>query len=108
MFHSIRWRLVASYVLLTLITVVALGFVALWATRKYAQQQEARYLSANANAVAQQALPLLGPHPAMTALAQVARLASFFGDVHVRILDSQHQVLVDSGDLTLQMSSPGS
>ena len=99
MFHSIRWRLVSSYVLLTLITVVALGTIALWATRKYAQQQEAQYLSANAKAVAQQALPLLGQSPAKTALSQLARLASFFGDVHVRILDSQGQLLVDSGEL---------
>lgn len=100
MFHSIRWRLVASYVLLTLITVVALGSIALWATRKYAQQQEAQYLSANAKAIAQQALPLLGQHPAKTSLSQLARLASFFGDVHVRILNPQRQLLVDSGGLS--------
>lgn len=97
MLHSIRWRLVASYVLLTLITVVVLGSIALWATREYAQQQEARYLSDNAKVVAQQALPLLGQRPTKSSLTQLVRLASFFGDVHVRILNAQKQVLVDSG-----------
>jgi signal transduction histidine kinase len=97
MLHSIRWRLVASYVLLTLITVVALGSVALWATRRFASQQEISYLRSNAEAIARQALPFMGARPTTSALYQLARLASFFGDARVRILDENMQPLADSG-----------
>jgi hypothetical protein len=35
MFRSIRWRLVTSYVLLTLVTVGAIGFLAQWDEKNY-------------------------------------------------------------------------
>ena len=39
MFRSIRWRLVLSYVLLTLLTVAVMGGLALSLVRRYAGQQ---------------------------------------------------------------------
>ena len=59
MFNSIRWRLVASYVLLTVLTVSVLGVLALSFVDSYATQQELASLTANAEAVARQAGPLV-------------------------------------------------
>ena len=50
MFRSIRWRLVASHVFLTLLTVSAAGLLGLWGVRYYAQRQETRYLTSTARA----------------------------------------------------------
>jgi hypothetical protein len=97
MLCSIRWRLVTSYVLLTLVTVSAVGLLAQWAVRGYAQQQETRYLTANAEAIARQALPFLSPQVFPEKLDQLAKTAAFLGNVRVRLLDSQQRVLSDSG-----------
>ena len=40
MFRSIRWRLVLSYVLLTLLTVGVVGVLALSLVKRYVGQQE--------------------------------------------------------------------
>jgi len=52
-FHSIRWRLVASYVLLTLLSVTVVGLLASEIVRQYTQQQEVEELEANAQSLAQ-------------------------------------------------------
>ena len=100
MFRSIRWRLVASYVLLTLLTVSAVGVLALSLIERYVEQQEQDYLTANAEAVAHQALPLIQPVMRQPDLHELARTASFLGDVQVKILGERRQVLADSGHLT--------
>ena len=48
MFRSIRWRLVASTVFLTLLTVSLVGVLALSLIKRYVEQQEQDYLVANA------------------------------------------------------------
>jgi len=50
MFRSIRWRLVASYVLLTLLTVSLVGVLALSLMKRYAKEQAQDFLQANAEA----------------------------------------------------------
>jgi len=97
MFRSIRWRLVASYVLLTLLTVSLVGVLALSLIKRYAEEQAQDFLQANAEAVARQALPLMQPtvHPAD--LQDLVRTASFLGNVQVRILDDHRRVVADSG-----------
>jgi two-component system OmpR family sensor kinase len=100
MFRSIRWRLVASYVLLTLLTVSSVGVLALSLIKRYVGQQELDYLTANAEAVARQALPLMKPMVRQTDLHELARTASFLGNVQVRILNGRQQVLADSGHRT--------
>lgn len=97
MFHSIRWRLIASYVVLTLLTVIATGILALEIVRRYARQQELLALRANAMAISEQALPYLASGAPSPELHQLIQAASFLGDARVRILDNQEQVLVDSG-----------
>ena len=97
MFRSIRWRLVASYVLLTLLTVSLVGVLALSLIKRYVESQEQDYLTANAEAVARQALPLMSPTVHPSGLLELVRTASFLGNVQVRILDDQLRVLADSG-----------
>jgi len=96
-FRSIRWRLVTSYVVLTLLTVGAVGSLSLWVVKRYADQKEVDYLTANARAIASQALPLMYPQVSTYQLSQLAQVASFFGNVQVRILDATGRQLADSG-----------
>ncbi|HUX77394.1 MAG TPA: HAMP domain-containing sensor histidine kinase [Anaerolineae bacterium] len=100
MFRSIRWRLVASYVLLTLLTVSLVGVLALSLIKRYVAQQERDYLTANADAVARQALPLMQPVVRRADLHELARTASFLGNVQVKILDDRRRVVADSGQPT--------
>ncbi len=100
MSRSIRWRLVASYVLLTLLTVSVVGVLALSLIQRYVSAQERGHLTDNARAIAEQALPLLQPLVRQAALQELAHTAAFLGDVRVRILDDRRQVLADSGDPT--------
>ncbi len=97
MFHSIRWRLIASFTLLTLLTVILLGVMSLTLMRRTLEQQVSDYLKANAEAVARQSEALLQPLPQTDQLFQLAHTAAFLGDAQVRILNDQSQVLVDSG-----------
>lgn len=97
MLHSIRWRLVASYVLLTVITFILVGVAALEIVRRYAYRLELEDLRANAQVLAQQAAPLFWPEMRPLELSQLALNASFLGNVRVRILDQRQQVIVDSG-----------
>ena len=97
MFRSIRWRLVASYVLLTLLTVSLVGVLALSLMKRYANEQAQDFLQANAEAVARQALPLMQPTVRPADLQDLVRTASFLGNVQVRILDDHRRVVADSG-----------
>lgn len=97
MFRSIRWRLVASHVFLTLLVVGLAGLMGLWGVRHYAHQRETEYLTVTANSIAQRALPLMSPQVSPDQLTQLAQTASFFSNVRVVILDEKHQVLTDTG-----------
>jgi signal transduction histidine kinase len=97
MFRSIRWRLIASYVLLTLLTVSSVGMLALSLVKQYVEQRAAEDLTANAEAVARQALPLMRPARSSLALRELAQTSAFLGNARVRILDERQRMLVDSG-----------
>jgi signal transduction histidine kinase len=98
MFRSIRWRLVLSYVLLTLLTVTMVGVLALSLIKQYVGQQEEENFSANAEAVALRAEPLLWPLVQHSELQVLARTSSFLGNARIRILHRNRAVLADSGD----------
>jgi signal transduction histidine kinase len=100
MSHSIRWRLVVSYVLITLFTVTILGIVAYTLVKQRVQQQETTVLQSNAEAVARQALPLIRPVLQRYELQMLAETAAVLGNVRVRVLDIDRSVLVDSGPPT--------
>ncbi len=97
MFRSIRWRLVASYVLLAFIIIGSMGLLAQWAVSRYIQQQEIASLTANAESIARQAYPILTSRMGSDELDQLVRAAAIFGNVRVRILNSNHQLIADSG-----------
>lgn len=102
LFYSIRWRLILSYTLLTLLTVSAVGFLTLSLMRRYLDAQENDYLTANADAIAYQAQPFLEIESVQNthinlALTQLIQTAAFLGNVQVKLLDSAGQVLIDSG-----------
>jgi signal transduction histidine kinase len=97
MFHSIRGRLIFSYIFLAAFAVSLGGFLAIWSISRYAHQQEIDYLTANSASIAQQAALLIEAHAAPERLSQLASTAAFFGNFQVRILDANHQVLADSG-----------
>jgi signal transduction histidine kinase len=97
MFHSIRWRLIVSFTLVTLLTVTLLGVMVLSLMQRTLEREASAYLTANAQAVARQSQILFQPAPQTAELYQLAHTAAFLGDAQVRILDDQKQVLVDSG-----------
>jgi len=99
MFRSIRWRLVLSYVLLTVLTVSLVGVLGLSLVRRYIGQQQAEYLTANAEAVARQAESLMWPIARHAELQELARTSAFLGNARVRILDHNQRVLADSGSV---------
>jgi len=96
-FHSIRWRLVASYVLLSLLTVSIVGVLATEIVRRYIQEQEVQKLQANAQSLAQQLLPLMWVKASAPQIDSLTKTASFLGDVRVRVLDRDGRILADSG-----------
>ncbi len=97
-FHSIRWRLVASFTLLTLLTVSALGVLVLSAMQRYVTTQETGYLNQNAQAIAAQSVTLLAARTAPAAeLERMARTAAVLGNFRVKLLDAAAQTVVDSG-----------
>lgn len=97
MFHSIRWRLILSYILLTLLAVGAVGALTYQIVDTTMTQQESNSLHANAEAVAAQAESLMWPIINHFELSQLAETAAFLGNVRVRILDSRQVTIVDSG-----------
>jgi signal transduction histidine kinase len=95
--HSIRWRLVISFVFVALLIVGFSGLLAIWGIGQYALNQEEQYLTANAQAIALQAQPFMSPTISQQQLTELAQTAAFFGNAEVRILDNNQKVIADSG-----------
>jgi len=95
--NSIRRRLIASYALLTLLTVGVMGGLSLALLQRYLDRREGEFLTANAEAVARQASPLVWPVPRAAELRDLARTSAFLIDARVRLLDAEAGVLADSG-----------
>lgn len=96
--RSIRWRLVASYVLLALLAVSVVGVMSLTLLRRSLEQQEIDGLRTNAATIATQAYQRLWPNTRLPQLLQLVQTSAFLGNVRVRILDAdQKTVLADSG-----------
>jgi signal transduction histidine kinase len=97
LFHSIRWRLIASYVLITFLSVSIVGVLAAEIMQRYIREQEVRELQANAESIAEQLGPLMWPHTYLAEIHSLTQAASFLGDMRVRVLDNNGFTLVDSG-----------
>lgn len=94
---SIRWRLVLSYVLLTVMAVGLVGALALTIMGRYIRSQTQTQLQSNARAVANQVAPLMTPVVRTGAMQNLTVSMSFLSQARVRIFDSEGQVLADSG-----------
>ena len=109
-FVSLRWRLVASYVLLTGITVGVIVLLATTLLRQYMERQEIEALQANADAIAQQAQPLINAGRMME-LERLTRTAAFLSNTRVNILNKDKKSVVDSGrpptDQVIMLVTPG-
>ncbi len=97
MFHSIRWRLIFSYTLITLLTVAVVGALTYQIVGSYIEQQEYNNLRSNAEAVALQAESWLWSRAGHYELNKLTDTAAFLADVRVRVLDGKGEVLSDSG-----------
>jgi signal transduction histidine kinase len=95
--HSIRWRLIASYVFLAVVTVAVAGVLAMEIVRRAAYEREVSELQASADAIAHQAMPWVGQTRRLFELTQLVRTTAFLGNMRVRILDKQRNPVVDSG-----------
>jgi signal transduction histidine kinase len=95
--RSIRWRLVLSYLSLTLITVLALGLLAFSLIQNHFRTQEEALLQSNADVVARQAEDLMAPVVKLNDLYDLVNTTGYLIDARVRILSSQGAVLADSG-----------
>lgn len=96
-FQSIRWRLVLSYVMLTVLTVFLVGILSLTLLQQYIRLQTRERLAENGRAIAQQAYSLMQPFPRLDRLQELAQSMSFLGNMRVRILDARFNVVIDSG-----------
>ncbi len=97
MFHSIRWRLVASFVAVTLLTVGLIGVLALALFQRQTTGQELQFMRANADAVARQAMLLIETRSGRASLQQLAQTSAFLSSAQIRILDRDETVLANSG-----------
>jgi signal transduction histidine kinase len=96
-FQSIRWRLVLSYVLITVLTVSMVGILALTLLDEFIRMETQTRLETNAQVIAQQAYSLLEPFPRVDQLRELTQTMAFLGNVRVRILDDRYNVVIDSG-----------
>ena len=97
LFHSIRWRLVASYTLLAFLSVSIVGVLAAEIMQRYIQEHELRELQANAESIAQQMDPFMQPSISLPQITSLTQAASFLGDVRVRVINEDGFILADSG-----------
>ena len=94
---SMRWRLPFSYAAIALLAALALGLVLLTTLRRYYRQQELDYLTNNAQAMGSVIARLFKLDPPSTWLQSQLRSFSFLSQTRVRLLDTESQVLADSG-----------
>jgi signal transduction histidine kinase len=97
MFKSIRWRLVISYMAVTLVTVLALGVLTYSLLQRNIHAREKAVLESNALAVARQAVPYLELSTPLDELDEMAHMMGYLANLRVRILEPSSGILVDTG-----------
>jgi signal transduction histidine kinase len=95
--QSIRWRLVLSYAAIALLAALALGAVLLTILQSYYSQRELDYLRGNAKAIGQGLAIMIETKVPAEALQSQVESFSFLSQTRVRALDTQGQMLQDSG-----------
>ncbi|MBL8162151.1 MAG: HAMP domain-containing histidine kinase [Anaerolineae bacterium] len=95
---SIRWRLPLTYAAIALLTALTLGVVLLTTLRGFYGAREREYLYGNAGSISQAAANMLSSHLSKAAVRARLESFAFLSQTRVQLLDSQRNVLVDSGE----------
>jgi signal transduction histidine kinase len=95
--NSIRWRLPASYALIALLAALSLGSMMLLVLRSYYADQESEYLYGNATALQPVIVQILESNLPEAALRDQIQALSFLSQTQIRLLDTNGNVLADSG-----------
>lgn len=99
--RSIRWRLPLSYAGIALLAVLALGGVLLITLRNYYEQRERTYLENNGRVIGIVLEQMYHDGLPESAFQAAVNISSFVTGARVCLLDTEQQVLADSG------TSPG-
>jgi len=94
---SIRWKLVASYVLVALLATFVVGALSLSIVNSYFIREERAALLRSAQVAAEDVVAFLWPEPDVDRLRSVAVSYSFLGQTRMVVLDTAGEALVDSG-----------
>jgi signal transduction histidine kinase len=97
---SIRWRLPLTYAAIALLTVVSLGIVLLTTLRTYYSQRELDYLNRNANAIGHQIVRIFHDDAPLEAKQALLENFSFLSQARVRLMDTNGQLVAESGNPT--------
>lgn len=97
MFSSIRWRLVASYFLVALVTISVLGLALLSILSTFYLQEEKAHLQRNAEALATRVAPLWAGQDPSRWMSLVAAYG-LLSQARIRVLDSSRRLLLDSSN----------
>ena len=96
--RSIRWRLPLSYALIALLAALALGTVLVTVLRDHYGQREQQYLEGHARVVSMRVAQMLEDDVPVEALQAQFEGVSFLAQAHIRVVDNNDQVIVDSGE----------
>ncbi len=100
--HSMRWRLPLTYAGIALLTAIALSGVLLFTLRSYYNQRERDYLETYAPRLAGQAEQMIRDGLTGDEIEAATRLLSFVAQARVQVLDTDMQVIADSGPVENQ------
>ncbi len=99
---SIRWRMVTSYTLVVLFTVIVLSAALFWAIDGYYNALERRYLAVNAQGAAEVLSPLLARQFPLHQVERQVSLLAFLSQARVRVWRSDGTLIADSGSPSSQ------
>jgi hypothetical protein len=94
---SIRWQLSFTYAGIALLTTLLLGAIMLAILQGYYADQEIEYLEQNAAAIGQKMAAVQSSEKPPEVLEPMLAALAFFSNTQVRLLDSDGDVLLDTG-----------
>lgn len=96
--RSIRWQLPLSYASVALVAALSLTLILLTVLRSYYTSQELSYLQDNARAAADIVVRQLGHDETIYRVDSQLRGLAFFSDTRIRYVDSNQELVADSGE----------
>ena len=94
---TIRWQLLLSYAGIALLAALLLGAIMLTVLQRYYANQEREYLTGNAVTIAEIILRGQSDDLPIESLEQYLTSFAFFSNTQIRLLDSNKDLLVDTG-----------